>query len=810
MNTFLQDLRYGIRMLAKSPAFTIVAIVTLALGIGANTAIFSVVNAVLIRPLPYKEPERIVMVWEDNRARSRHQNVVSPANFQDWQEQNSVFEEMVAFIDIPINLTGTDSPEELSAQNVTFNMFSMLGVSASLGRTFLSEDSKPESSNVVILSYGLWARRFGSDPGVIGNTISLNANPYTVIGVMPPDFKFFIKQSSFSGRQADLWMPLRLTPQTRIRRGRSLSAAARLKDGVTLEQARSEMNTIAARFEEQYPDFNKNWGVNLVPLHSQLAGEIRPALLVLLGAVGFVLLIACANVANLLLARAAARQKEMAIRSAMGAGRGRIVRQLLTESLLLACFGGLTGLALAYWGTRFLISMSPKDLLGIDSIGLDYRLLGFTLAVSLITGVIFGLAPAIQASRANINDPLKEGGRSAATSGSRRLRNVFVVTEIALAIVLLVGSGLMIRSVMRLQSVSPGFNPDNLLTVKLLLPGSRYGENHQRIGFFRQTLERVRSLPGVRSASAISFLPFAGLGAATSFKIVGQPEPPAGERPVTDVRVIDPDYFSTMGIQLLGGRNFTDQEATEARHVIIVNESLVRNYFPDEDPLGKKLIVNMMNEPVPSEIIGVVKDTKHEGLDKEPRAMVYWPHPELAYSGMALVIRAERDPLNLAAAVQSEVQSIDRDQPIADIRTMDQLLASSIARSRFSMLLLTIFAAVALLLAGVGIYGVMSYTVMQRTHEMGIRMALGARSLDVVKLVIGQGMLVALAGVAIGIAGAFGLTRLMSSLLFSVSATDPLTFAGIAVLVAVVALLSCYVPARRASRVDPAVALRHE
>jgi putative ABC transport system permease protein len=810
MNNFWQDMRYGIRMLAKSPAFTIVAVMTLALGIGANTAIFSVVNAVLIRPLPYKEPERIVMVWEDNRPRSRNQNVVSPANFQDWQEQNSVFEEMVAFIDTPINLTGTDNPEELSAQNVTINMFSMLGVSASIGRTFLPEDGRPESEDVVILSYGLWARRFGSDPGVIGNKISLNANPYTVIGVMPPDFKFFIKQGSLSSKQADVWLPVSFSPQSRVRRGRAWTAAARLKDGVTLEQARSEMNSIAASLEEQYPNFNKNWGVNLVPIHEQLAGEIRPALLVLLGAVGFVLLIACANVANLLLARAAARQKEMAIRSAMGAGRMRIVSQLLTESLLLAGLGGVTGLALAYWGTRLLISMSPKDLLGIDSIGLDYRLLGFTLAVSLITGVIFGLAPAIQASRTNLNNPLKEGGRSAATSGSKRLRNIFVVTEIAMAIVLLVGSGLMIRSVMQLQSVSPGFNPDNLLTVKMLLPGSRYGEAHQRITFFRQTLERVRSLPGVRSASAVSFLPFADLGAATSFLIVGQPEPPPGENHTTDVRVIDPDYFNTMGIQLLRGRTFTDQEATEARHVIIVNESLARNHFPDEDPLGKKLIVHMMNEPVPSEIVGVVKDTKHAGLDKEPRAMVYWPHPELSYSGMALVIRSEQDPLSLAAAVQSEVQSIDRDQPIADIRTMEQLLAASIARSRFSMLLLTVFAAVALLLAGVGIYGVMSYTVTQRTHEMGIRMALGAQGLDVLRLVIGQGMAVALAGVTIGVAGAFALTRLMSSLLFNVSATDPFTFAGIAVLVAVVALLSCYVPARRASRVDPAVALRHE
>jgi len=666
MNTFLQDLRYGIRMLAKSPGFTVVAIITLALGIGANTAIFSVVNAVLIRPLPYKEPERIVMVWERNIPRSREQNVISPANFQDWQEQSSVFEEMVAFYDNPINLTGTGDPEELSVQNVTTNMFSMLGANVALGRSFLPEDGKPESERVVILSYGLWVRRFGSDPGIIGNTISLNGNPCTVIGVMPPDFKFFVKQTSFSGRQADLWLPVRFTPQSRIRRGRFMSAAARLKDGVTLEQARSEMSAMAAQLEKQYPDFNTGWDVNLVPLHDQLAGEIRPALLVLLGAVGFVLLIACANVANLLLARAAVRQKEMAIRSALGAGRMRIVRQLLTESLLLAGMGGLAGFALAFWGTRLLIQMSPKDLLGIDSIALDYQLLGFALAVSLLTGIIFGLAPAIQASRASINEPLKEGGRSAASSGgSHRLRNVFVITEIALAIILLIGAGLMIRSVMRLQSVSPGFNPDNLLTVRLLLPGSRYREDHQVLGFFGQTLERVRNLPGVRNASAVSFLPFAGLGAATSFTIVGRPEPSPGESPVADVRVISTDYFSTMGIPLLRGRDFTEQESVEARHVVIVNESLARTHFPDEDPIGKKLVINMMDEPVPSEIIGIVKDTLHQGLDSKPRAMTYWPHPELAYSGMSLVIRAEGDPLGLAAGVQREVQSIDHDQPIA-------------------------------------------------------------------------------------------------------------------------------------------------
>ena len=809
MDTFFQDIRFAFRVLIKKPVFTLVAAITLALGIGANTAIFSVVNAVLLRPLPYKDPDRLVMVWEQNRPRSRDQNVISPANFLDWQDQNTVFEAMAGFFDRQYNLTGVDDPEEIPAQSVSVNMFPLLGVAPLHGRGFAPEEGNPESEPVVILSHALWSRRFGADTSVIGNKIMLNGASFTVIGVMPPGFKLFLKRWSLTGKPAELLVPIRFTPQARIRSGRFMMAVARLKDGATLAEAQAEMNALASRLEQQHVDFNTGWGINLVPLHTQLSGSMRTSLLVLLGAVGCVLLIACANVANLLLARASARQKEMAIRAALGARRGRIIRQLLTESVILSALGGAAGFALAVWGVRALVSLSPDDLMAIREVSVDFQVLGFTLAVSVLTGLIFGLAPAIASSRVDVNDSLKEGGRTS-SSGSNMLRGGLVVVEIAIALVLLVGSGLMIRSFARLQAIDPGFDSTNLLAVKVSLPGSKYREDHQRVNFFRQSLERIRALPGVSRASAISFMPFVGLGAATNFSVVGRPAPAAGESPVTDVRVIDPDYFRTMGIELIRGREFTELEATEARHVVIVNEAMARMYFPDEDPIGKKLVINMMDDPAPSEIIGIVRDVKHQGLDIAPRAMTYWPHPELAYGGMMLVVKAQSDPMNLVAGVQREIQSLDRDQPIADVRTMEGLLSDSVSKTRFSMLLLSIFAAVALILAAVGIYGVMSYSVSERTHEIGIRMALGARTTDVLRLVIGRGMLLAAAGVVAGIGGAFALTRFMKSLLHDVSETDPATFAGIAMIVAIVALVSCYIPARRATRVDPQVALRYE
>jgi putative ABC transport system permease protein len=533
--------------------------------------------------------------------------------------------------------------------------------------------------------------------------------------------------------------------------------------------------------------------------------------LVLLGAVGFVLLIACANVANLLLARAATRHREIAIRTALGAGRRRIVRQLLTESLVLAALGGAAGLLLAVWGVDLLLALAPRDLLGLNSLGVDYRVLAFTLGVSLLTGIIFGLAPALESSRLNLNEALKEGGRSGSGDGrSNRLRSLFVVAEIALALILLIGSGLMIKSFLKLQEVDPGFNAENLLSVKVLLPETKYKEPYQLTAFFNQALARIRQLPGVKDASAASYLPFTGLAAATGFTIEGVPPPTTGRKPGVDVRVIDPNFFRTMGIPLLKGRTFTEREATEQSNVVIINETMARQYWPGQDPIGKRVSIEMSDPVVPTEIIGVVGNVKHEGLDTDVRALAYWPHPQLPYSFMNLIVRAESDPSNLVGAIEREVQAIDKDQPITDVRTMDQLLSESVSRMRFSASLLSIFAGLALLLAAVGIYGVISYSVTQRTHEIGVRMALGARGSDVLRMVVGQGMLLALIGVAIGMIASFALTRVISSLLFGVSATDPITFGGIALLLTGVAFLACFIPARKAAKVDPMVALRYE
>jgi putative ABC transport system permease protein len=807
-----QDLRYGLRVLAKSPVFTAVAMLTLALGIGANTAIFSVVNELLPRPLPFRDAERLVMLWENNPNLDAGQNPTSRANFRAWREQSSSFDGMAAFSDQRLNLTGDGEPEEISVQLATPELFQVLGVEPILGRAMTEEDGRAGAPRVAVLSYGIWQRRFGGDAGVVGRPITLNGAPFTVVGVLPADFQWHIKRSSNTGRPAEIWTVLPMPTEGPGTRGRFLAVVARMKPGVSLEQPLVEMKTIAARLEQDSP-YNNGYTAQVIPLREQFVGNLRPALLILLGAVGFVLLIACANVANLLLARAAAREKEIALRKALGAGRMRIVRQLLTESLLLALMGSLLGLGLAWCSTRALVAISPRDLVNLQGFGINLTVLAWTITVSLLTGIIFGLAPALEATRLNLNDVLKEGGKGAGGQSSRssRLRNVLVVGEVALALVLLASAGLMVKSFSHLRKIDTGFNADNVLTMVVRLPGGKYREDHQVVSFFKQAMERIGALPGVRSVGIVNYLPFyGGLGASTVFTIEGRPAPPPGQEITTDVRVSDPGYFNAMGIPILRGRNFTDLEASEARHVALISEAMARQHFRDEDPIGKRIIVPMSEKPVPTEIVGIVGDVKYESLVDEAKPAVYLPHPELTYSFMTLIIRTTGDPSEMAPALRSELRAIDPNQPISDVRTMNQVMSDTLSRARFNTLLLGLFAGLATLLAAVGIFGVMNYSVTLRTHEIGIRVALGAPQGRVLMLILRQGLLLTLIGIGIGLAGALTLTRVLSGLLFGVGATDPATFAAIVPLLAVVSLIACYIPARRATKVDPMIALRYE
>jgi putative ABC transport system permease protein len=811
MQTLWQDLRYGARMLVKTPAVTLVAVIALTLGIGANTALFSVVNAVLLRSLPYTEGDRLAVVWEHRKSGAGNsQNVINLGNFYDWKDQNTVFSDMAAFFDRNVNLTSDGEPEEVPGQIATTNLFSLLGVNAFQGRTFDVNDGKPGQPNVVVISYSLWQRRFGGEQ-VVGRKIVLNNLENTIVGVLPADVGWYIQKGSMINKAPEIWSPWQVSNELRQRQGRFARAVARLKPGVTFEQAQNEMNVIAARLEQQYPEFDTKWGVNVVPLRTQFTGDIRKPLFILLGAVGFVLLIACANVANLLLARASSRRKEIAVRAGLGAGRWRIARQLLTESLLLSLVGGVLGLLLAWWGTKALIALSPPGLMDLRGVAVNLPVLGFTFALTLLTGIVFGLVPALEASRFDLNDSLKEGGKNiGGGSRSQRLRSLFVVTQVALALVLLVGAGLFMKSLKNLRSVDPGFNPTNLLTMKISLPDRKYDTDPKALGFFNRALEQVRALPGVEAAGAINTLPFNGPHSGTRIQIEGEPVRPPGQELSTGICVTDLDYFKVMQIPLKRGRLFTEQEAKEMRHVVVVNEEFVRTNLPGQDPIGKRVTINMKDEDVPTEIIGVVGDTKHLGLDSENEEMAYWPHPELVYSYMTIVIRTKGDATGLAPAAREVIRNIDPEQPIGEVNTMEGLLSTSVARSRFNTVLLSVFSLVALVMAAVGIYGVMSYSVQQRTHEIGLRMALGAQQGDVLRLVIKQGITLGVIGVGAGLLASFGLTRLIVSLLFEVPATDPRTFAAVATGLFLITLIACYIPARRATKVDPLVALRYE
>ncbi|HET9710665.1 MAG TPA: ABC transporter permease, partial [Pyrinomonadaceae bacterium] len=668
-------------------------------------------------------------------------------------------------------------PEELTVQMATPEFFKVLGVDPLIGRTFLADDDgKPP---VVVLSYGLWQRRFGGQASVIGQPITLSGIKFTVIGVMPANFQFHIEQRSGTGRPAELWTILPMPAGAGANeRGRFLSVVGKLKEGVTVEHAGTELRTIEARLSDEVPQFNKNYSAEVLPLREQFFGNVRRPLWLMLGAVGFVLLIACANVANLLLSLATSREKEIALRAALGARRIRIVRQLLTESLLLALLGSALGLGFAWLGIKALMLISPKDLVSFQSVGINTTVLLWTLGVSILTGIIFGLAPALHISRLNLNDSLKEGGKSESgqASGSRRLRNALVVSEIALAVVLLASAGLLIRSFIRLQQVDRGFTTDNVLTMVIRLPNAKYPEDPQVVAFFNQALEKIRQLPTVRSAGMVNYLPlYGGLGSSTGFKILGRPEPPPGQGPGTDVRVVDSEYFSAMGIPLLRGRNFTPDELREPRQKILINEALARAHFAAEDPIGQRLDVAMFEKPTPAEIIGVVGNVRYDSLVDESPPAVYFPHPDLAYSFMTLVVRTDGDPAAIAPAIQREIRTLDPNQPVSDVRTMNQVMSEWVARSRFNTLLLGLFAGLATLLSAVGIFGVMNYSVALRTREIGLRLAVGAQPRQVLLLVLKQGFLLTIVGVILGLAAAFALTRLLSGLLFGVAAVDVTT-----------------------------------
>jgi putative ABC transport system permease protein len=817
LETAAKDIRFAMRLLRRSPGFTAVAVFTLALGIGANTAIFSVIDAALLQPLPYQDPERLVIVWEKNDKQPDHHNTVAPPNFLDWQSQNDSFSGMAAIADERDNLTGDGQPQQVVVQLVSANFFSVLGVNPIIGRAFAPETEQKGKDNVVVLSYAFWKERFGADPGIIGKTLDLNGHSQTVIGVAPEKFDWFIKQGSLTTAKPQLWSPFVFPEGFHNRKdvGHFLTAVARMKPGITRPQAQARMDTIAARLVQQYPDYNAHWGVSLVPVREQISGDLRPALLILFAAVGFVLLIACANVSSLLLARAAGREREMAIRTAIGASRWRIARQLLTESALLALVGGGIGVTLAVWGTNALLAASPENLLDLRSIHIDLRVLAFAGGATLFAAFLFGFLPSYMSAHSRISETLKEGGRGASSGRHRRvLRSAFVVSQMALALVLLAGSGLMIQSFVRLLGVDPGMDTRNLLTFTVALPGSKYGTDEKTLGFFQQLLPRLAHLPGVRSVSMDSCPPLSGLGSATAVHIIGQPNRGLMDLPVAAVRVVGPEYIRTMGIPLRFGREFNSQELAEMRHVVILNQAFADKYLQGTNPLGQKAVIYMKSdaeaENQPSEIIGVVGDVRLMGLDTPAEPTVYWPHPELVYTRMTILARTANDPLALVSAARSEVLQLDQEQPISNVATMEQLLAGSVSRSRFTTLLLGLFAGIALVLATVGIYGVIAYMVTQRTQEIGMRMALGARPRDVLRLVLSQGTRLTLLGVAVGVVAALLLTRLMASLLFGISASDPVTFAGVAVLLIVVALAACYIPARRAMRVDPIVALRYE
>jgi putative ABC transport system permease protein len=810
----LHDIRYAFRMLLKRPGFTVIVILTLALGIGANTTIFSAIDAVLLNPLPYKNPERLMVVWETNKQLGPEmwdRNEAAFGNFLDWRSRNQSFDQLGALFDAQMILTGVNEPQRIQSCVVTTNFFQVLGVQPMLGRSFLPESETPGSPFTVIISHDLWQRQFGSDPNIVNKNLTLNAHQVEVIGVMPPGFELQFPIT----RHVDMWVPMVIDvadPGYHDRANNFLYTVGRLKQGVSQGQAQTEMSLIAGQLQQQYPETNAEKGVRVVPLHKQLVGNVESYLYMLFAAVGFLLLIACANVAGLLLARVTARQREVAIRIAVGASRWRLIRQLLTESVILSALSGLLGLLLAYGGVKLLVSLTPSEVPRLHEIGLHVPVFLWTLAISVVTGVLFGLAPAVQASKPDLNTALKESsGRNPGSFQGSGLRNLLVVSEVAVALLLLVGAGLMTRSFLRLQQVDPGFDATNVVSMNLALPTSKY-RGEQVLAFYDQLFERVKNLPGVKSVAGINLLPLGNANVSSRFLVEGAPFVALADRPFAGVRVVTPDYFQTMSIPQLKGRSFTKQDREKTPNVIIVNEALANRYWPNQDPIGKRLgfFEEDPGKQEWREIVGVVGNVKSKALEIEVMPEAYFPYRQVPENFMNLVVRTAANPVNMVPVIRNQVLSLDKDQPVSDIMTMEQRVAKSVAAKRFVMSLLGAFSILALGLAAVGIYGVMAYLVTQRTQEIGVRMALGAQKRDVLRLVVGKGMVLAVVGTTIGLIASLALTRLMRSLLFEVTPTDWLTFVIVSVVLLVVALLACYIPARRATKVDPLVALRYE
>jgi putative ABC transport system permease protein len=814
MSGLAHDLRYALRQLRKGPGFTAVAVVTLALGIGANTAIFSVVNAVLLRPLPFNDPQRLVRVWHVPPAESfpgMSTFAVSAANFFDWQRENDVFSSMAIYNYHGLTLTGSDQPLQIDACAATTGFFETLGVAPMLGRVFSAAEDRP-GTNAVVLSYRFWQEHLGSNPDIVGHNIQMDGQNFLVAGVMPPSFAF----PDF----AQMWMPMGWTDKERAVRGEHHSVViARLKPGVDIKQAQAEMTTISNRLAQLYPADDRGWGAVVVSLHDDLVSDVRPALLVLLGAVAFVLLIACANVANLALAKTLSRQKEIAIRSALGASSVRVIRQLLTESVMLALIGGVLGLILAHFGTNLILAFLADKLPGSVDVGLDSQVLAFTLCVSVLTGVLAGILPALRSGKSDVHEALKQGlGRTDADSGGHRTRSVLVMAEVALSLVLLIGAGLMIRSFQQLENVAPGFDSHGVLTMTAAVARSKFPQPVRQINFFEQVLQRVRALPGVESAGVIDDIPLDNGGSHQPIAIEGQPVAAMADQPEVDVRLISPGYMRAMRIPVVRGRDFGDEDVAGRPAAVLISQSMARRFWPNEDPIGKRLTLTFFPDQV-REVVGVVGDVKLDSLDQaRPSTALYVPLGQLSASAvgdwnsfpMTLVVRSATTPSSMVSAVSDAVHAVDRNVPIRDVHTMEDLVATSMEQPKFNMLLLGVFGGLALLLAAIGIYSVLSYSVKRRVPEIGIRLALGARLTDVLRMVIVEGMKPALLGVVIGVVAALAMGRLVASLVFQVKPTDPLTFLAVTGLLALIALLACVIPAYRASKVDPMVALRYE